>query len=254
MVDSDSFPRTLDQTSALSDDQEGFCRYKFTAEEDDEFFRVSVRKEPASASSLMNAGDWIVSARSDCIRWIFNAMTLMGLQLRTAYLSVAYFDKFLSRRMIDNDKYWAVRLLSVACLSLAAKMEECKVHSLEDFSMEDYCFEGQVIQRMEILVLNTLEWEMNLITPFHYLPYFVSKFWDRNPPRNVVPMDLIYAIIKDVELMSSRSSVIAAAATLLTLDETLTRQSIETKIETFACGVLEAVSSVLIPSLYCKLP
>lgn len=39
--------------------------------------------------------------------------------------------------------------------------------------------------------------------------------------------------------MSSRSSVIEAAATLLTLDEKLTRQSIETKIKTFACEVVE---------------
>lgn len=44
---------------------------------------------------------------SNCILTIvtlslaLQAMTLMGLQLRTAYLSVAYFDKFLSRRMID---------------------------------------------------------------------------------------------------------------------------------------------------------
>ena len=89
MVDSDSFPRTLDQTSALSDDQEGFCRYKFTAEEDDEFFRVSVRKEPASASSLMNAGDWIVSARLDCIRWIFNVGFLIHFCFSTCYFSLS---------------------------------------------------------------------------------------------------------------------------------------------------------------------
>lgn len=84
----------------------------------------------------------------------------------------------------------------MACLSLAAKMEECKVPLLEDFPMEDYYFEGKVIQRMEVLVLNSLEWEMNLITPFHFLHYFISKFWDKNPPGNVVPIDLIFAIIK----------------------------------------------------------
>lgn len=97
---------------------------------------------------------------------------------------------------LKNEKYWAVRLLSVACLSLAAKMEEFKVPLLVDFPMEDYCFEGKVIQRMEVLVLNTLEWEMNLITPFHYFDYFVSKFWNEIPPGNLMPIDLIYAIIK----------------------------------------------------------
>lgn len=53
--------------------------------------------------------------------------------------------------------------------------------------------------------------------------------------------------------MSSRSSVLAAAATLLTFDEKLTRQSIETKIKTFASGVFETVSVVFILYLYFKI-
>ncbi|KAK1405639.1 hypothetical protein POM88_005244 [Heracleum sosnowskyi] len=199
----------MDNEKQGEEDQDDFNAYKYTPDEDDEFFRVSIQKELTSPCSFMITSHWIVNARLDSIKWIFNAMTLLGFQLRTAYLSVAYFDKFLSRRMIDNEKYWAVRLLSVACLSLAAKMEEYKVPLLKDFPMEDYYFEGKVIQRME------------------------------DPPRNVVPTDLIYAIINDLNLMSSRSSVIAAAATLLTLDENLTRQSMDTKIKTFACGFVE---------------
>lgn len=60
-------------------------------------------------------------------------------------------------------------------------------------------------------------------------------------------------MLADVKFMSSRSSVIAAAATLLTLDEKLTRQSIETKIKTFASGVFETVSVVFILYLYFKI-
>ncbi|KAL8130948.1 cyclin-D5-1-like [Apium graveolens] len=221
------------------EDGDDFNAFKYTPDEDDEFFRVLISRELTSSSLSMITSQWIVNARLDSIKWIFNAMRLMGFQLRTAYLSVIYFDKFLSRRMIDNEKYWAVRLLSVACLSLAAKMEECEVPLLVDFPMKDYCFEGKVIQRMEVLVLNTLEWEMNLITPFHYFDYLVSKFWNENPPGDVVPMDLVFAIIKDAKLMSYRCSVIAAAATLLTVDEKLTRQSLETKIKTFDSGVFE---------------
>ena len=71
---------------------------------------------------------------------------------------------------------WAIQLLSVACLSLAAKMEECRVPALTEYPGEECEFEGQAIQRMEILVLNTLEWRMGSITPFLYLDHFASKF------------------------------------------------------------------------------
>lgn len=71
---------------------------------------------------------------------------------------------------------WAIRLLSVACLSLAAKMEECRVPALSEFAVDDYVFEDKVIQRMELLVLSTLEWKMSSVTPFAYLHFFILKF------------------------------------------------------------------------------
>lgn len=60
----------------------------------------------------------------------------------------------------------------------------------------------------------------------------------------------VFRFLTDVNLMSSRSSVIAAAATLLTLDENLTRESVDTKIKTFACGFDETVSVVVLLDQY----
>lgn len=71
---------------------------------------------------------------------------------------------------------WAIPLLSVACLSLAAKMEEPKVPFLSELQTKDYQFESKVIQRMEIMVLTTLEWKMSSATPLCYLHYFIRKF------------------------------------------------------------------------------
>lgn len=67
-------------------------------------------------------------------------------------------------------------MLSIASLSLAAKMEECEVPSLFEYGEDEYVFDGNVIQRMELLVLNTLEWKMSCITPFTYLNYFANVF------------------------------------------------------------------------------
>ena len=68
-----------------------------------------------------------------------------------------------------------MRLLSVACLSLAAKIEECEVPMLSQFPVREFEFESKTIRRMELLVLSTLEWKMGSMTPFSYLNYFVDK-------------------------------------------------------------------------------
>lgn len=157
----------------------------------------------------------------------------MGFRFQTAYLSVTYLDRFLSKRSIDSEKHWAIRLLSVACLSLAAKMEEYTVPGLSQFQLEDYCFESKVIQRMELLVLTTLEWDMAIITPFAFLPYFIPKLCNGSPPNHILSkttIQLIFTIMKEVNLMDHKPSVIAMSATLVALDQQLTIEAVELKM------------------------
>ncbi|KAL4275973.1 hypothetical protein AHAS_Ahas20G0160700 [Arachis hypogaea] len=56
---------------------------------------------------------------------------------------------------------------SVTCISLAAKVEETQVPLLLDLQVEDakYVFESKTIQRMELLILSTLNWKMHPVTP-----------------------------------------------------------------------------------------
>lgn len=39
----------------------------------------------------------------------------------------------------------------------------------------EHIFEAHTIQRMELLVLSTLEWRMSSVTPFSYIDYFFHK-------------------------------------------------------------------------------
>ncbi|KAF1859032.1 hypothetical protein Lal_00000856 [Lupinus albus] len=174
----------------------------------------------------------IKRARVDAINWIFKTRTALGFYFQTAYLSVTYFDRFLSNRSVDNGEYWAIRLLSVACLSLAAKMEECNVPFLLEYQSEGYCFENKVIQRMELLVLTTLQWNMAIVTPLAFLPYFITKLCNETPPCNILSntMQLIFTLMKEVNLMDHRPSVIAAAATLLAVDQQLTTEAVKLKM------------------------
>jgi len=43
-------------------------------------------------------------------------------------------------------------------------------------------FEGKTIGRMEGLVMKTLKWRMQAVTPFTFISYFLDKFSDGKPP------------------------------------------------------------------------
>ncbi|XP_077233450.1 cyclin d5;1 [Tasmannia lanceolata] len=234
------------------DEEEEEEEYKtdmFISEMEDEYIEMLVLKETSfeiksygSSEDLSNDDNWLKCARLDAVRWILKMRAFFGFGYQTAYLSVTYFDRFLSQRSIDNGRYWGIRLLSIACLSLAAKMEECIVPLLSDFRVEEYDFENKVIQRMELMVLNVLEWRMKSITPFLYLNYFISKFSDESRPKNLLSsaVEIILATTEVMNLMDHRPSVIAAAAVLVASDRRLTKKSVDFKMGRISsCGSLE---------------
>lgn len=101
---------------------------------------------------------------------------------------------------MQRDESWAIRLLSVACLSLAAKMEERIVPGLSQYPQDhDFVFKPDVIRKTELLILSTLDWKLNLITPFHYLNYFIPKI---SPQHN-------QSVSKDLVLLRSSESLLA---------------------------------------------
>jgi cyclin D1/2/4, plant len=60
-------------------------------------------------------------------------------------------------------------------------------------------FEGRTIQRMELLVLSTLKWRMQAVTPFSYIDYFLHRLNGGDAPskRSVVrSADLILCIAR----------------------------------------------------------
>ncbi|KAL4644631.1 cyclin-D5-1-like isoform X2 [Castanea sativa] len=174
--------------------------------------------------------------RLDCIEWIFNTRASLDFRFLTAYLSVTYFDRFFSKKPLGDWMIWAIRLLSLACLSLAAKMEQSTVTPLSAYKVQDYDFDNQQIQRAELLVLSTLEWKMGSITPFSYMSYFINKFCGEYKPEGLCSrvVELFMAVTKEINLMDHRPSIIAAAAVLVAIDAQLTKEAVELRISPIA--------------------
>ncbi|KAL5074676.1 hypothetical protein RYX36_013660 [Vicia faba] len=216
-------------------------QYQFGGVSEDEHVGLLIQKEISfgfKKDGILMFDESLKSARLNAINWIFKITEALDFHFQTAYLSVTYLDQFLTKRYIDAEKNWAIRLLSIACLSLAAKMEECNVPELSKFQLEDcYFFQGEVVQKMELLVLTTLDWNMSIITPFSFLSYFVKKFSNDSVSNLIVSntMQPIFTVIMEgFNLMDHKPSVVAAAATLLALDQTLTIEDVRLKMNSIS--------------------
>lgn len=126
-----------------------------------------------------------------------------------------------------------MQLLAVACLSIAAKMDEIRVPQSVDlqvysrilqscFKYDFLCvlpsnfhinidneqvgepkfvFEAKTIQKMELLVLSKLRWKMCALTPYSFIEYFLSKLTcEKHPTKSsiAISVQLILRIISGI--------------------------------------------------------
>lgn len=68
----------------------------------------------------------VMQSRKEAIDWMLRVCSHHGFNGLTLALAVNYFDRFLASFNLHNDKPWMGQLVAVACLSLAAKVEETK--------------------------------------------------------------------------------------------------------------------------------
>ncbi|KAF9620730.1 hypothetical protein IFM89_014251 [Coptis chinensis] len=178
-------------------------------------------------------GDLDLMVRKDALDWMKKVHSYYSFGPLTAYLSISYFDRFLSNYELPSGRAWVVQLLAVACLSLAAKMEEAVMPLSLDLQVIQmyighmvgeprFVFEARTIQRMELVVLSTLKWRMQAVTPFSFIDYFLHKINDDRPPLKLFisqSAELTLCLANGIEFLEYKPSEVAAAVTLSVLGE-----------------------------------
>ncbi|KAM1022090.1 hypothetical protein EV2_044211 [Malus domestica] len=128
----------------------------------------------------------------------------------------------------------AKRLLSVVCLSLEAKMEELdvKLPPLSQYAVGDYSFPCHFVGTTELAFLEHLDWRLSLITPFAFLGYLISKLC-QGPASDVKSRieGHLLSGMTEINLMHHRPSAVATAATLMAVDQKLTKEAVEVMIK-----------------------
>ncbi|KAM7510418.1 hypothetical protein LguiB_009293 [Lonicera macranthoides] len=175
-------------------------------------------------SKDLSSNESLMAVRGDAIDWILRVSGHYGFGAITVVLAVNYFDRFLLSPCFEKEKPWMSQLAAVACISIAAKVEETKLHLLLDLQVEEakFVFEPKTIMRMELLVLSTLQWKMNPVTPISFLDHFIRRFglktrlhleFIRRCER------VLLSIITDPRFLCYLPSVIAAATITLVIEE-----------------------------------
>ncbi|OEL33308.1 Cyclin-D2-2 [Dichanthelium oligosanthes] len=190
----------------------------------DEAVRALVEKETdhlplEGYAERLEHGGLESSWRRDAMDWICKVHSYYNFGPLSLYLAVNYLDRFLSSYNLPHDKPWMKQLLSVACLSVAVKMEETVVPLPVDLQVCDakFVFEARTIGRMELLVLTTLKWRMQAVTPFAFISYFLDKFSEGKPPSFALASrcaEIVVGTLKGSTFLAFRPSEIAGAAAL----------------------------------------
>ncbi|GMH14666.1 hypothetical protein Nepgr_016507 [Nepenthes gracilis] len=167
----------------------------------------------------LRSGKLGLSVRTEALEWIWKAHNHYGFGASSFCLSMNYLDRFLSVREVPKGKPWAMQLLALACLSIAAKMEETLVPPSMELQVGDpkFLFEAKTIQRMELMVLGTLDWKMRALTPCSFIEHFLMKISDENPLSSAVidrSTRLIVSTIKDIDFLEFKPYQIAAAVAI----------------------------------------
>ncbi|KAJ8546196.1 hypothetical protein K7X08_018779 [Anisodus acutangulus] len=193
--------------------------------EDDELATLlSKEKESHLGFDSLISDRFLMDARKEAFDWMLRVIGYYGFTATTAVLAVNYFDRCISGLCFQKDKPWTSQLAAVACLSIAAKVEETQVPLLLDLQVADsrFVFEAKTIQRMELLVLSSLKWKMNPVTPLSFIDHVMRRFGFMIK----LHLDflkkcecLILDIITDSRLLHYPPSVIATAAMLFVINE-----------------------------------
>ncbi|XP_073039004.1 cyclin-D3-2-like isoform X1 [Primulina eburnea] len=193
------------------------CESYFSWEDDEVVTLLIKEKDQAELRCHeINSDGFLGTGRKEAVKWMLKVIAHYGFTVTTGVLAVLCYDRFVSSPCFQKDKPWMSQLAAVACLSIAAKLEETQVPLLLDLQVEEskYVFEAKTIQRGELLVLSTLKWKVNLVTPLSFFDHFVRRFGlITNLHTEFLRSceSLILTIVTDCRFVHFLPSVIAAA-------------------------------------------
>eukprot|EP01080_Neovahlkampfia_damariscottae_P001273 gene1273-11360_t len=149
---------------------------------DEEYFSNLKSKEKISLlDSLINFEDsknlekltYVSTDRIKIVEWLDEVREYFSLSILTLHLAVLYLDKIVYKHSISQNMF---QVLAAVCFFIALKKEESPelIPSVEQMIevTENDCSK-EYFNKMELFVLNALEWKLSAVSPFDFLKLFL---------------------------------------------------------------------------------
>ncbi|KAM6541140.1 hypothetical protein CsatB_005587 [Cannabis sativa] len=147
--------------------------------------------------------------RAILIDWLIEVHHKFELMEETLFLTVNLIDRFLERQIVIRKK---LQLVGVTAMLLACKYEEVSVPVIEDFVLiTDKAYTKQDVLDMEKLIVNELQFNFSVPTPFVFLRRFLQAA-QSNKKLEILSCYIIELCLVEYKMLKFSPSLLAAAA------------------------------------------
>lgn len=151
--------------------------------------------------------------REEVVAWCADMVTDLQLPEAIVAIAINLFDRFIARQPVSKSMLYA---LSASCLLLASK-----ITLDDDVPLEEISARARVppveIHLMEVIILNVLEWSVNVVTPHEVVNELNADFTHTEATDHVFAIQdsLMLNALLDFRLANLRATSIGVACHIL---------------------------------------
>ncbi|KAJ7944069.1 Cyclin [Quillaja saponaria] len=147
--------------------------------------------------------------RSILVDWLIEVHDKFDLMKETLFLTINLIDRFLAQQTVIRKK---LQLVGLVAMLLACKYEEVSVPVVGDLILiSDKAYTRKEVLDMESLMLNTLQFNMSVPTPYVFMKRFL-KAAEVDKKLELLSFFLIELSLVEYEMLKFLPSLLAAAA------------------------------------------
>ncbi|KAF7003002.1 hypothetical protein CFC21_018392 [Triticum aestivum] len=171
------------------------------------FYRENEKMSCVRPDYMSSQEDINEKMRAILIDWLIEVHYKFELMDETLFLTVNIIDRYLEKQVVPRKK---LQLVGVTAMLLACKYEEVSVPVVEDLVLiSDRAYtKGQILE-MEKSVLNTLEYNMSVPTPYVFMRRFLKA---ADSDKQLVSFFMLELCLVEYQMLKYCPSLLAAAA------------------------------------------
>jgi len=153
---------------------EEFVCYKNETEEDIIKYHINNEKKyMVDCEYMKKQSDINESMRKILIDWLVDVRYKFEFKSKTLYLCVNIIDRFLSKKIVARNK---LQLVGLVAMMIAAKYQEKHIPEISEFiHISAYAYTKDELLRMERVILNTIDFNLNVTTIPMLLSFYINN-------------------------------------------------------------------------------